>query len=77
MKKTAKDSGTEQHGNVYEIRKHGKAVVQSSIPDCGYAAEQLKSLSRAGYRLYVNGKAYSEGAVSRSSNYTEYGRFKK
>ena len=64
MKKTVKDSRTEKTGNVYEIRKHGKAVVQSSIPDCGYTAEQLKSLSRAGYRPYVNGKAYSAGTAN-------------
>lgn len=40
----------------YQIRKGGVPVVGSSIVNCGYTQEQLKSLFSAGYRLYRNGK---------------------
>lgn len=45
-----------QDCNVYEMRKSGEAGVRSSIPYCGYTPSQLKSLAKAGYKPYLNGK---------------------
>lgn len=42
----------------WELRHRTKAGVLSSIPFCGYRAEQLRQLRACGYRLYLNGKAY-------------------
>lgn len=42
----------------WELRHRTKAGVLSSIPFCGYSAEQLRQLRACGYRLYLNGKAY-------------------
>ena len=41
----------------WEIRKSGKAVVSSPVKNCGYSDGTLRQLRRAGYRLYLNGKA--------------------
>lgn len=43
-------------GKTYTIRKGGKIIVQSSLPDCGYSKDELKSLRSAGFELYVDGK---------------------
>ena len=43
-------------GKVYTIRKGGKTIVRSSIQNCGYSDEELKSLRRAGYELFADGK---------------------
>ena len=42
--------------DVYSIRKSGVVVLSSSIPDCGYKPETLRSMAKAGYYLYKNGK---------------------
>ena len=42
--------------NEWEIRKGGRVWVSSPIKNCGYSPEALKSLQRAGYKLYHNGK---------------------
>lgn len=43
-------------GKTYTIRKGGQIIVQSSLPDCGYNKDELKSLRAAGYDLYTDGK---------------------
>lgn len=43
-------------GPVYEIRKAGVVCCSSSLPDCGYTAQQLKELRAAGFDLYEDGK---------------------
>ena len=40
----------------YEIRKNGKTYASSTVHNCGYSADQLKSLRSNGYNLYVDGK---------------------
>lgn len=42
--------------DIYELRKPGEAGVRSSIPFCGYEPSQLRSLMKAGYKPYRNGK---------------------
>lgn len=36
----------------YEIRRDGKVWVSSPIPNCGYSAQELRSLRANGYRLH-------------------------
>lgn len=43
-------------GPVYEIRKAGVVCCTSSLPGCGYTAQQLKELRSAGFELYEDGK---------------------
>lgn len=43
-------------GPVYTIRKDGVICVESSLPACGYSAQELKELAAAGYELYKDGK---------------------
>lgn len=45
----------------YTIRKDGKIMAQSDIPDCGYSIRELKELDRAGYHLYQDGKRVKIG----------------
>lgn len=40
----------------YEIRKSGTVFCSSSVKNCGYSAEQLRSMKAKGYNLYVDGK---------------------
>lgn len=40
-------------GTMYEIRKNGKVWVRSSIPDCGYTPETLKSLRAHGFKVHT------------------------
>lgn len=42
--------------DVYSIRKSGEEVARSTIPNCGYSPETLRSMRQAGYYLYKNGK---------------------
>lgn len=41
---------------IYTIRKGGKVYVRSSIPACGYSADELRQLREKGFELYENGK---------------------
>ena len=43
-------------GPVYTIRKGGLIVVESSLPGCGYTAQELKELAAGGFELYQDGK---------------------
>lgn len=43
-------------GKVYTIRKDGQTIVRSTIQNCGYTDEELKSLRAAGYELFADGK---------------------
>ena len=43
-------------GKVYTICKDGKTIVRSSVLNCGYSDEELKSLRGAGYELFADGK---------------------
>ena len=43
-------------GPAYEIRKAGVVCVQSSLPGCGYTAQELRDLRAAGFDLYEDGK---------------------
>lgn len=43
-------------GAQYTIRKGGKVVVSSDLVDCGYSADELKELQKAGFILYADGK---------------------
>ena len=36
----------------YEIRRDGKVWVSSPIPNCGYTAQELRSLRDHGFRLH-------------------------
>lgn len=36
----------------YEIRKDGRVWVSSPLPDCGYPADQLRSLRAHGFKLH-------------------------
>ncbi len=40
---------------VYEIRRDGRVWVRSSAPDCGYTAQQLRSLRAHGFTLHKKG----------------------
>lgn len=40
---------------VYEIRRDGRVWVRSSVPDCGYTAQQLRSLRAQGFSLHKKG----------------------
>lgn len=40
----------------YSIRKDGRAYVSSSLPGCGYNAQQLRQMQKAGFHLYKDGK---------------------
>lgn len=51
-KATAQPGG----GPVYTIRKNGVDIVESSLPGCGYSAQELKELAAAGFELYQDGK---------------------
>lgn len=42
--------------DVYSIRKSGEQILESHVPDCGYAPETLRSMRQAGYYFYKNGK---------------------
>ena len=42
--------------DVYSIRRAGETVCCSSIPNCGYTPETLRSMKQAGLYLYKNGK---------------------
>lgn len=42
--------------NLWQIRKNRIAVLSSTVKNCGYDDATLRSLQRAGYRLYCNGK---------------------
>ena len=37
---------------LYEIRRDGRVWVRSPIPDCGYSAQELRSLRAHGFRLH-------------------------
>ena len=41
---------------MYEIRKGRITYVSSSVVNCGYTKDQLKSLYEKGYHLYQNGR---------------------
>ena len=47
--------------DVWQIKKNGVAVLESSIKNCGYTEAQLQSLNRAGYSLFQNGKCVMKG----------------
>ena len=47
--------GTEAK-DVYSIRRSGVDVCVSSVPNCGYTPETLRSMKAAGLYLYKNGK---------------------
>lgn len=51
-KATAQPGG----GPVYTLRKGGVVCVSSSLPGCGYTAQELKELAAAGFELYEDGK---------------------
>ena len=40
---------------VYEIRKDGRVWVRSSIPNCGYTSQELRSLRDMGFSLHKKG----------------------
>lgn len=40
---------------IYEIRRDGRVWVRSSSPDCGYTAQQLRSLRAQGFSLHKKG----------------------
>lgn len=42
---------------MHEIRRDGRTWVRSSVPNCGYTPQQLRSLREHGFRLHtVTGK---------------------
>lgn len=43
-------------GDTYSIRKSGVEVCVSTIPNCGYTPDVLRSMAKEGYYLYKNGK---------------------
>ena len=40
---------------VYEVRKDGRVWVSSSIPNCGYTAQEMRSLRAMGFSLHKKG----------------------
>lgn len=42
--------------DIYEIRKGKTTVLSSTVPNCGYSAQTLKSLKANGFSLYKNGQ---------------------
>lgn len=56
-KATAQPGG----GPVYTIRKGGLIVVESSLPGCGYTAQELKELAAGGFELYQDGRKVKRG----------------
>ena len=43
-------------GPVYTLRKNGVICCSSSLPGCGYNAQELRELKAAGFELYEDGK---------------------
>lgn len=43
---------SKENAAVYEIRKGGRVWVRSSVPDCGYTPQQLRSLRAMGFNLH-------------------------
>lgn len=46
-----------EKGSVWELRRDGETWVSSTIPNCGYDRDTLRSMKDAGYKLYCDGKA--------------------
>lgn len=46
---------------VYSIRKEGRIYAQSHEPNCGYSAQILRQMQKAGYHLYKDGKRVKIG----------------
>lgn len=46
---------------VYEIRKDGRVWVSSSVPNCGYTAQQLRSLKVSGFSVHKRGGSKDGG----------------
>lgn len=42
--------------DLWEVKKDGVIYAQSTIENCGYCPERLKSLRAAGYKICKNGK---------------------
>ena len=42
--------------DVYSIRKSGVDILESHAVNCGYKPAELRSMAKAGYYLYKNGK---------------------
>jgi hypothetical protein len=59
-KTTAQPGG----GPAYTLRKDGVDCVRSSLPGCGYTAQELKSLAAAGYELFLDGKKVKRGKTN-------------
>lgn len=47
--------------HIYTLKKDGVLCVTSTLPGCGYNAEELKQLQEAGYELYKDGKKVKPG----------------
>lgn len=47
---------TEATSLPYSIRKDGRTYVSSSLVNCGYNAQQLRQMQKAGFFLYKDGK---------------------
>lgn len=52
----------EKTNDTYEMRKSGSIGVISSVVNCGYSADTLESLRRAGWSLYKNGTLVVRGS---------------
>lgn len=42
--------------DIWEVKKDNAVVAQSSVENCGYSPDKLKSLRAAGYKICKNGK---------------------
>lgn len=51
-------------GPVYTLRKDGVTCVESSLPGCGYSAQDLRELAAAGFELYQDGKKVKRGKAN-------------
>lgn len=46
---------------LYTIRKDGRTYTQSYLTNCGYSIQTLKSMQKAGYYLFKDGKRVKIG----------------
>lgn len=55
------DAAKELPGERFEVRKDGRVVAYTEYASCYPIRERRDELRKAGYKLYLGGKAFREG----------------